>query len=55
MRPNKPGGFRLYATHIFKVFGTMPAEWEAVCEREYVLASFAVNEIAFDRREGAHI
>ena len=53
MRPNKPGRFpAICYTTFSKVFGTMPAEWEAVCERGYVLASFAVNEIAFDRREG---
>jgi len=53
MRPNKPGKFpAICYLGMPVIFGSIPVEWEAVCDREYVLATYAVEQIAPDRPEG---
>ncbi|GHU86830.1 hypothetical protein FACS189476_00920 [Spirochaetia bacterium] len=54
-RPDKPGKFPVVCGYTMEpVFSvkSFPAEQEALCERDYVLATINVNAIAFDKSEG---
>lgn len=52
-RPGKAGKFPAVCAYTLPPYvNQLPGEWETLCERDYILASVNVNDIAFDRAEG---
>ncbi|MFQ9872408.1 MAG: hypothetical protein ACLRVT_05185 [Oscillospiraceae bacterium] len=48
VRPNKPGKFPVFTWNHFKEMTPSPAEYEAVCQRDYAIAYFDKEQLAPD-------